>query len=98
MTRLISTVSSLALVFAVSLAAVGCRDSSSRPGASPGAAGNAGPPSSNQNPSGPPGAAPQAQTVAQLTGDPDDQVSPQLQGLVAQALARGDSDDPLEGF
>ena len=36
--------------------------------------------------------------VGQLTGDADDDVSPQLQDLVEDALARGDSDEPLDGF
>jgi hypothetical protein len=35
-------------------------------------------------------------TVAQLTGDPDDEVSPQLQTQVKDALARGENDEPLD--
>ena len=34
--------------------------------------------------------------VGQLTGDPDDQVDPALNQLVADAVARGENDDPLD--
>ena len=34
--------------------------------------------------------------VGQLTGDPDDQVSSSTQQLVSDALARGDTDEPLD--
>lgn len=37
-----------------------------------------------------------APTVAQLTGDPDDEVSPQLQSQVQAALARGENDEPVD--
>jgi len=36
--------------------------------------------------------------VGQLTGDDDSEVDPQLQLLVADALTRGETDEPLEGF
>jgi len=96
MTRLFS---SLALVLLMSVATVGCRDSSDRNGsAQPGTPGNAGPTSSQ--PTGPagPGQNPPNRIVGQLTGDPDDEVSPQLQDLVARAVRLGDTDEPLEGF
>ena len=35
-------------------------------------------------------------TVGRVTGDPDDEVSPQLQAQVAAALARGEHDDPVD--
>ena len=35
-------------------------------------------------------------TVGQLTGDPDDEVSSDLQLLVAQAIALDESDEPLD--
>ena len=35
-------------------------------------------------------------TVGQLTGDADDEVTPELQQLVEDALARGEDDEPLE--
>lgn len=98
MTRLLSTGACLTLAVFVSLATVGCRDSSSSDFTPPPTGGNAGPPASSQNPGGT--GSPQQPTgiVSQLTGDPDDQVPPQLQALVAAALQRGDSDAPLEGF
>ncbi len=34
--------------------------------------------------------------VAQVTGDPDDEVSQQLQAQVQAALARGEHDDPID--
>lgn len=34
--------------------------------------------------------------VGQVTGDPDDEVSPQLQAQVGLALARGEHDDPVD--
>jgi hypothetical protein len=34
--------------------------------------------------------------VGQVTGDPDDEVSPQLQAQVGAALARGEHDDPVD--
>lgn len=34
--------------------------------------------------------------VGQLTEDPDDEVTPELQQQVADALARGETDEPLE--
>jgi hypothetical protein len=34
--------------------------------------------------------------VGQLTDDPDDEVDPALQDLVARALVLGDTDEPLE--
>ena len=99
MTRLLSTGACLTLAVFVSLASVGCRDSSSSDFPPPPTNGNAGPPASGPNPGGPPGTpAQQPGVVSQLTGDPDDQVSPQLQQLVAAALQRGDTDAPLEGF
>lgn len=36
--------------------------------------------------------------VGQLTGDPDDQVSPDLQAQVVDALRRGDTDEPVDTF
>jgi len=35
-------------------------------------------------------------TVGQLTGDPDDEVSDELNMLVAQAVALDENDDPLD--
>lgn len=34
--------------------------------------------------------------VSQVTGDPDDEVSQQLQAQVQAALARGENDDPID--
>ncbi|MBL9085930.1 MAG: hypothetical protein JNM10_02205 [Planctomycetia bacterium] len=34
--------------------------------------------------------------VGRLTGDPDDEVSPQLQSLVEKALDRGETDAPID--
>lgn len=34
--------------------------------------------------------------VSQVTGDPDDEVSQQLQAQVQAALARGEHDDPID--
>ena len=36
--------------------------------------------------------------VGQLTGDPDDQISVGLQAQVAEALTRGDTDEPVDTF
>jgi hypothetical protein len=35
-------------------------------------------------------------TVEQLTGDPDDEVTPQLQSQVQTAFARGENDEPVD--
>lgn len=35
-------------------------------------------------------------TVEQLTGDNDDEVTPQLQSQVQEAFARGENDEPVD--
>jgi hypothetical protein len=85
---------SLALTLAAGVVAAGCGDPSRRgataasvqnqavstPGPGPGA------PASGQ----PPG------IVRQLTGDPDDQVESEVQGLVRRGDALGEADAPLD--
>ena len=92
-------ISTIAIVALCSVAFLGCSDSNrdgfvaagtSNPSGGAGPGGGGGGSASNS------GATPGI--VGQLTGDPDDEVSPQLQDLVGQALARNADDDPLEGF
>ena len=94
MTRLLA---SLTLALTLGLAAAGCSDRD-RNGAFTGSGGQNVPASTPSVPAGAPGpgASPAEGIVTALTGDPDNEVSDEVELLVFRANQLGESDDPLD--